>query len=91
MTNNFGDIKVEVPRGVDDRTRDMLERCLTTCGRAAGMTAERRSRARKEASAEEARRYYKQFAEAKHPEFKSWVDNEIFDLIDLRKVKPNNM
>ena len=49
-----------------------------------------RSRARNEASAQEERGYDKEFAEAKHLEYRSWVDNEVFDLIDLRKVKPNN-
>ena len=29
-------------------------------------------------------------AEAKHLEWKSWIDNEVFDLVDLRKVKPKN-
>ena len=33
---------------------------------------------------------YKQFAEAKHLEYRSWVDNEVFDLIDLRKVRSKN-
>ena len=36
------------------------------------------------------RGYYKQFAEAKHLEWKSWVDSEVFDLVDPRKVKPKN-
>ena len=45
-----------------------------------------RSRVRQDASAQEVRGYYKQFAEAKHPEYKSWVDNEVFDLIDMRWV-----
>ena len=49
-----------------------------------------RSRARKEASAQEVRGYYKQFAEAKRLECKSWVDKEVFDLIDMRKVNPKN-
>ena len=49
-----------------------------------------RSRARKEASAQEVRGYFKQFAEARHIEWKSWIDNEVFDLVDLRKSKPNN-
>ena len=49
-----------------------------------------RSRARKETSTPEVRRYYKQFAEAKHLEYRSWVDNEVFALIDVRKVKPRN-
>ena len=48
VTDDFGNIKVEVPEGVDGRTRDMLERCMATCGRAAGTRAKRRSRARKE-------------------------------------------
>ena len=47
-----------------------------------------RSRARKEGSAQEVRGYYNQFAEAKQLEYRSWVDNEVFDLIHLRKVKP---
>ena len=70
--------KVEVSRGVDGRTRNMLERCMATCGKAAGTGAKMRSRARKEASAQEVRGYYKQFAEAKHLEYKSWVDNDVF-------------
>ena len=64
---------------------------MTTCGKAARMKAKRRSRARKEASAEEVRGYYKQFAEAKHREYKSWVVNEVSDLIDMRKVRPRKL
>ena len=48
---------------------------MGTCGKAAGARAKRRSRARKEASAQEERGYYKQFAEAKHLEYKLWADN----------------
>ena len=59
-------------------------------GRAAGTRAKMRSRARKEASAQEVRGYYKQFAEAKHLAYRSWVDNKVFDIIDLRKVTPRN-
>ena len=62
-------MKVEVPKGIDGRTRDVLERCMATCGRAPGTRAKIRSRARKEASAQEVRGYYKQFAEAKHLEY----------------------
>ena len=43
---------------------------------------------RKEASAQEVRGYYKQFAEAEQLEHKSWFDKEVFDLIDMRKTKP---
>ena len=30
VTDDFGNMKVEVPEGVDGRTRDVLERCVTT-------------------------------------------------------------
>ena len=63
---------------------------MATCGKAAGARAKMRSRARKEASAQEVRGYYKQFAEAKRIEWKSWIDNEIFDLVDLTKLTPKS-
>ena len=66
VTDDSGNIKVEVPEGVGGRTGHMLERCVPTCGRAAGTRAQMRSRAQKEGSAQEVRGYYKQFAEAKH-------------------------
>ena len=72
-TNDFDNIKVEVPKGVDGQIIDMLERCMATCRKAAGTRAKMRSRARNEASAQEVRGYYKQFAEAKHLEYRSWV------------------
>ena len=90
MTNNFSNVQVEVPTGVDGRSRDVLEECMTTCGKAAGIKAKMGSRARKEASAKEVKGYYKQIAEAKHLEYKSWPDNEVFDLVDLREVKLRN-
>ena len=83
MTDDFGNIQFEVPKGVDGRTRIVLEQRLTACGKVAEIKA-KKSRARKEASAQQVRGYYKQFAEAKHQEYKSWVDNEVFDLVDLR-------
>ena len=89
-TDDFGNLKVKVPKGVGGRTRNVLEQCMTACWKTAGVKAQRRSRARKEASAREVRGYYKQFAEAKHQEYKSWVDNEVFDLVHLTKVKPRN-
>ena len=85
MTDDFGNIQVEVPTGVDGRTRDVLEQCTTACGK-----EKRRSRAREEASAQEVRGHYKQFAEAKLLEYRSWFDNEVFDLVVLRKVELRN-
>ena len=31
VTNDFDNMKIEVLKGVDGQTRDMLERCMTTC------------------------------------------------------------
>ena len=87
-TNDFENIKVEAPKGVDGQTEDLLERRMVVCGRGAETRAKMRSRARKEASAQGVRGYYKRIAEAKHLEYRSWVDNEVFDLIDMRKFKP---
>ena len=69
--------QVNSQKGVDSQTRDMLERCAATSGKAAGARAKRKSRARKEASAQEVRGYYKQFARAKHLEWKSWTDSAV--------------
>ena len=52
--------------------------------------AKMRPCARKEASAQEVQGYHQQFAESKHLEYRSWVDNEVFDLIDMSKVNPRN-
>ena len=87
VINDSSSGQVEVPKRVDNQTRDMLERCMATCGKAAGAKAESRSCARKEASAQRVRGYCKQFAEAKNLEWQSWIDNEVFD---LRKVRPKN-
>ena len=90
MTDHFGKMKVEVPRWFDGRTRDVLERCMATFGKAAGTRAKMRSRARKEAYAQEVRGYNKQLSEAKHLEYKPRVENEVFDLFDMKNVKPRN-
>ena len=88
-TNDNEILNTEVPDGIDGQVKDITERCMTTCGRAAGTRAKIRSRARKEGSVQEVRGCYKQFAEAKHHEYRSWVDKKVFD-IDMRKVKPKN-
>ena len=66
VTDDSSSTRVELPNGVGNQTRGMLERCMAICGKAARARAKKRSRARQEASAQEVRGYYKQFAEAKH-------------------------
>ena len=45
---------------------------------------------RKEASITELRQFQKQFKEAMDKECKSWVDCQVYELVDLRKFKPTN-
>ena len=45
---------------------------------------------RKEATQQEKRQLAKQFLEAKKAECQSWIDNEVFDLVDMRKTKVRN-
>jgi hypothetical protein len=45
---------------------------------------------RKEASKKDTRDYAKQFSEAKRLEYQSWLDNDVFELIDVRKVHVKN-
>ena len=40
---------------------------------------------RKEATQQEKRQLAKQFLEAKKAECQSWIDNKIFDLVDVRR------
>ena len=45
---------------------------------------------RKEATQQEKRQLAKQFLEAKKAECQSWIDNDVFDLVDMRKTKVRN-
>ena len=51
----------------------------------------RKNRARKEATLKELKVYARLFIEAKSAEIKSWFDNDVFDLVDIRKLKPKNL
>ena len=54
------------------------------------LNATRKNRARKEATLKELKVYARMFVEAKSAEIKSWFDNDVFDLVDMRKFKPKN-
>ena len=69
----------------------MLEPCMATCEKAARAQGSSGDLVHgKEASAQEVRGNNEQFAEAKHLEYKSWYDNGVFGLIDMRRVTPKN-
>ena len=54
------------------------------------LNATRKNRARKEATVKELKVCARMFIEAKSAEIKSWFDNDVFDLVDIRKFKPKN-
>ena len=54
------------------------------------LNATRKNRARKETTLKELKVYARMFIEAKSAEIKSWFDNDVFDLVDIRKLKPKN-
>ena len=66
--------------------------CLLSAPLAASTSRTRaqQNRARKEATATDLRQFAKQFADAKKAEFESWRQNQVFDLIDMRKAQPRN-
>ena len=45
---------------------------------------------RKEATQQEKRQFARQLLEAKQAECKSWFDNDVFELVDMRKLKIRN-
>ena len=64
---------------------------LETCFQAQGIEgpqakAKAKVKKSKEATATETGEYSKQFQEAKLAEFQSWIDNDVYDLVDLRKL-----
>ena len=64
VTDDSSSKRVELSTGVDNQTKDMLERCVATFRKAAQAKVKRKSL-----------------------EWKSWIDNEVFDLVDMRKFK----
>ena len=54
------------------------------------LSATRKNRARKEAPLKELKVYARMFVKAKSAEIKSWFDNDVFDLVDIRKFKPKS-
>ena len=55
------------------------------------LAATRKNEARKETTLKELKFYAKMFIEVKSVEAKSWFDNDIFDLVDIRTFKPKNL
>ena len=54
------------------------------------LAAKKVVKGRKEATATDLRQYAKQFNEAKLKKYQSWKDNNVFELVDTRKIKVKN-
>ena len=52
--------------------------------------AKRKPKSRKEATTTDLRQYQKEFIEAKTTEHQSWIDNDVFDLVDMRRNHVRN-
>ena len=86
VTDDSSSTRVELSNGVDNQTRDTLERCMATGGKVAEKEPKMLSRARKEASAQKSTRMpTSSLLERNALEWKHWSDNAVFDLVDLRK------
>ena len=84
---------VEDMSGITDEDRTLFIKSLRALGHGYKATPKSRSaamRKRKEATSTELRKYRDQFSEAKHAEVKSWIGNEVYDIIDMRKMKVKN-
>ena len=71
----------------DDELR-LIDFCFKSAGIRAKSTA--KIKKSKEASHSELRQYSKQFAQAKETEIKSWIENDVYDLVDIRKLSPKD-
>ena len=81
---NFSDIK-EVYSGITEEDKAYL-----TLYQSEDKFAHLVGKKRKEATQQERRQLAKQFLEAKQAEVKSWFDNDVFELVDMRKLKIRN-
>ena len=91
LAPHWGDIDPYMP-GLDDH-HDSLHyvfRALGATKRPTPTLQARLLKKRKEASATQLREHREQFAAAKKAEVQSWLDHEVFEIIDLRKHKPKN-
>ena len=89
--NSNSDIYEQMP-GITEEDKVMLSLCFDRRGqlysgfKAAPAPTTARIKKRKEASAKDKRDYSKDFWDAKQKEIQSWIDNEVYELADVRKL-----
>ena len=78
---------VEEIMGLSDDDMAVIHLCFKAQNLTSGPSLSKiLSKKRKEASATDLRNYDRQFEQAKSDEYKSWVDHDGFDLVDIRKL-----
>ena len=89
--NSNTDIFEQMP-GITNEDKAMLSLCFDARGqlysgfKAAPTPTSAKIKKRKEASSQDKRDYSKEFWEAKQKEIQSWIDNEVYELADVRKL-----
>ena len=86
---NWGDISPHMP-GLELHGSEFAFRALGSTKKTIPTLKQRLLKKRKEASATQLREYKDQFAKAKADECKSWVDHDVYEMIDLRKHQCKN-
>ena len=81
----YGDLSAEYS-GITEEDRAFLTLWQTSDDKHAHLVGKKR----KEASQQEQRELVKQFLEAKKAECQSWLDNDVYDLVDMRKLQVKN-
>ena len=74
----------------DDARHDCTSLAASSPADSALAATKKRVKGRKEATTTDLRMFAKQFKEAKAKEYQSWLENDVFELVDLRKVKARN-
>ena len=85
LRKNYADIK-EVYSGITEEDKAFLTLYQSQEDKFSYLVGKKR----KEATQQEKRQFAKQFLEAKQAECKSWFDNDVFELVDMRKLRIRN-
>ena len=85
LRKNYADIR-EVYSGITEEDKAFLTLYQSQEDKFSYLVGKKR----KEATQQEKRQFAKQFLEAKQAECKSWFDNDVFELVDMRKLKIRN-
>ena len=85
LRKNYADIR-EVYSGITEEDKAFLTLYQSQADKFSYLVRKKR----KEATQQEKRQFAKQFLAAKQAECKSWFDNDVFELVDMRKLKIRN-